>query len=214
MAPHREVRTALEVILRSAGLLRDFHGALGPQDIELLTLGILEAAGRLDRVAETLGDAEPPERPKRSRPRAHAGSALSSWADVRGAARKAAFREGRRADLQLDLEDLVIAVPAPLVRKVVAELVRDAFERSTPGTAVRGCLRTHSSGCRLEVFGGTRVAPNRGRGALTVARRIATTTGGTLEIDRADARTIVRVKWPDPDHRHSVRIRIPYDNRA
>lgn len=214
MAPHEEVRTALDVILGSAGLLRDFHRALGAEDIELLAGGILEAAGHLDRVAETRLDAERPPRPRRARARAH-GAALSGWADVRGAAREAAFREGRRPDLQLDLEDLAIAVPSALVRKVVAELVRDAFQRSLPGTAVRVCLRAHSSGCRLEVLGGTRMASRRGSSALAVARRIATNTGGRLEVeDRTDARTIVRMNWLDPDRRHSVRIRIPNDNRA
>lgn len=214
MAPTQEVRTALDVILGSAGLLREFHRALGPEDIELLAGGIQEAAARLKRVAETTVEAPASDRPRRPRLRTGRDSALSTWVDVQGAARKAAFREGRRADLQLDLEDLAITVPPPLVRKVVAELVRDAFRRSTPGTAVRVCLRAHSSGCRLEVVGGTREASSEGRGAHAVARRIAAATGGSLEIDDRDARTMVRVKWLDPDRRHCVRIRIPYDNRA
>jgi len=214
VAPTQEVRTALEVILGSAGLLREFHRALGPEDIELLASGIQEAAARLKRVAETV-EAAASDRPRRTRLRPDRGPALSSWADVRGAARKAAFGEGRRADLQLDLEDLAITVPPPLVRKVVAELVRDAFRRSIPGTAVRVCLRAHSSGCRLEVLGGTREVSSEGRGALAVARRIAAATGGSLEIDdRVEARTIIRVKWLDPDRRHCVRIRIPHDHRA
>jgi hypothetical protein len=215
VAPHVERRTALDVILGSARLLHDFHRALSPEDIELLAAGISEAVMRLDRAVETRIEAERAHRPRRTRPPADRGCPASNWSDVRAAAKEAAFREGRRPDLQLDLEDIAIRVPATLVRKVVAELVRDAFQRSTPGMAVRVCLRSLSSGWRLEVLGGPRPASSRGRGPLAVTRRIVAATGGRLEVeDRTDARTIVRVNWPDPDRRHSVRVRIPRDNRA
>jgi len=54
------VRTALTMIIGSAGLLQQFHRTFGPDEIELLARGILEAALSIHRMAEDHGlHAEP-----------------------------------------------------------------------------------------------------------------------------------------------------------
>jgi hypothetical protein len=213
--PARDVHMALTVIIGSAGLLQEFHRALGPEDIDLLAGGILEAAVRLHRVSDRLlsPDVErPPSRPPRKR---DGGHGPSGYVDIRSAAKAAAFRDGRRPDLQLDLEDTPITVPPALVRRMVAELVHDAFRISDRSTAVRVTLRAEGLGCRLEVAATPLTAVRRRRRKLGAARLLAKATGGDLEVDdRTGPTTAVRVRWPDAGRRHSVRIRIPYDNPA
>jgi signal transduction histidine kinase len=212
----RDVRTSLTVILGSAGLLQEFHRALGPEEIELLAAGIMEAALRLNQMAGRLVDAEG-ERPSSPPPRRpQCGSGPSSSGDVRSAAKEAAFRAGRLADLRLDLQDVSVRVPIMLLRKVVSEIVQNAFDISDRGAMVRVLLRADGLGSRLEIAGGERKGKgDRGRRPLAAARRIAEATGGALEVDRRVAGgTIVRVRWREAGEPDPVRIRIPYDNRA
>jgi hypothetical protein len=78
-----QVRTALTMIIGSAGLLQEFHRTLGPDEIELLAGGILEAALSIHRMAEDHDlDAEPGPpsgaRPGPRRPRLSAATAGES----------------------------------------------------------------------------------------------------------------------------------------
>jgi K+-sensing histidine kinase KdpD len=213
--PVRDVHTALTMIIGSAGLLQDFHRALGPEDIELLAGGILEAAVRLNRVADGLQAVEvkrPPSRPPR---KPEGGDCLSGYDEIRAAATEAAFRDGRRPDLQLDLEDIPVMAPPSLVRRMVAELVHEACRISDRGTAVRVRLRQEGLGCRLEVAPARpRTVRRHPRLNLGAARLIAEATDGNLEVDERAGTTIVRLRWGHGGRRHSVRIRIPYDNPA
>jgi signal transduction histidine kinase len=208
-APH-DIRAALGVIVGSAGLLQQFHRRLAWEDIELLAGEILEAAMSLDRVAGRLRgpkEERPPARPRRTRDGA---VGPSSYVDVRSAAKEAAFREGRRPDLQLDLEEVPVTAAPALVRRIVAELVHDAFHNTDRGTAVRVTLRAERPGCRLEVTGGPQSArrPHRRR-KLTAARRHAEAAGANLEVDDgAGTPFTVRVRWLDSESR-SVRVRTP-----
>jgi signal transduction histidine kinase len=215
--PAHDVHNALTVIIGSAGLLQEFHRALGPADIELLAAGILEAAVRLNRMADAAaGGVDAEGAPVRPSPRLDGASGSSTFADVRAAAREAAFGAGRLADLELDLGDVPVTVPPALLRKVVSTLVRDAFRLSDRGTRVRVGLRADGSGCRIEITDRRPpMAASPRRRKLAAARRIAESTGGELEVDRRQAQaTTVRVRWGDPGRRHSVRIRIPCDSRA
>jgi signal transduction histidine kinase len=206
----------LTVILGSAGLLQEFHRALEPEDIELLAAGIMEAALRLNQVSPRLADPAH-ERSSRATPRkVPCGSGSSGSTDVRSAAKEAAFRAGRLADLRLDLQDVPVTVPSILLRKVVSEIVHNAFDLSGRGASVRVLLRADGLGSRLEIAGGGRKRTgDRGRRPLATARRVVEATGGALEVDRRVAGcTIVRVRWRAVDGRDAFRIRIPYDNRA
>jgi hypothetical protein len=198
----------------SAGLLQEFHHGLGPEDIELLAGGILEAAARLNRLAGTL-PADEAERPVPLRAGKSAGTrSPATYTDVRSAAKETAFRDGRRPDLQLDLEDTPVTVLPRLMRRMVAELVHDAVRLSDRGTAVRVTLRAEGTGCWLEVAtGGSHAVVGRARRRLAAARRIAQATGGVLEVDDRASTTTVRVRWRGVG-RHVIRIRIPYNNPA
>jgi CheY-like chemotaxis protein len=199
------VRTPLTVIIGSAGLLQEFHRDLGPDEIELLAGGILDAALSIHRMAEKhVPDAEP-EPPSES----------SGCADVRSAAREAAFGEGRLADLTLDLHEVAVRIAPAHLRKIVAELVRNAFEFSDRGTAVRVSLRADASGCRLEIVDrGPRMAADRRGAGLALVHDIAEASGGAVEIESGTAAgTTVRVRWRDPGRRDPARVRV-HDSRA
>jgi hypothetical protein len=213
----------LTVILGSAGLLQEFHRVLGPEDIALLAAGITEAALRLNQMADRLVDAEGKRPSPPARQRLECGSGSSNSGDVRSAAKEAAFRAGRLADLRLDLQDVPVRVPPILLRTLVSEIVKNAIDLSDHGATVRVLLRADGLGSRLEIAsGGTKGTRDRGRRPLREARRIADVTGGALEVDRRVARgTVVRVRWREAGQRDPgnhparvVRIRIPYDNRA
>jgi K+-sensing histidine kinase KdpD len=205
MRPAPDVRAALGVIVGSAGLLQEFHRGLGPEDIALLANGILEAAARLARLAGPLPpEAHPPHRRRRS----EVAIRPSGYNDIRSAAKEAAFRDGRRADLQLDLEDIPISVPAAVVRRMVSELVHDALRISEHGTPVRVTLRAEGAGCRLEVGGGPQPTGRGRRRKLAAARRIAKATGGVLEVADRESIAAVRVRWPDAERGQTVRVRI------
>lgn len=211
-----DVRTSLTVILGSAGLLQEFHRALEPEDIELLASGIIEAARRLNRMADRLVDAEGKGHSSSPGRRLQGGSGSSGSIDVRAAAKEAAFRAGRLTDLRLDLQEVPVSIPPLLLRKLVAEIVQNALDLSDRGAKVRVLLRADGLGSRLEIAGrGTEGTGARTRRPLAEARRIAEATGGVLEVDRRVAGgTVVRVRWREAGQRDPVRIRIPYDNRA
>jgi K+-sensing histidine kinase KdpD len=205
----------LTLILGSAGLLQEFHRALGPEDIELLAAGIMEAALRLNEVAERLVEAEDQRPSSPARRGLPCASGSCGAADVRSAAKEAAFRAGRLADLRLDLQDVPVTVPSVLLRKVVSEIVHGAFQLSDRGATVRVLLRADGLGARLEVAGSAaKRRGERGSRALVAARRIAEAAGGALEVDSRARGAVVRVRWREAGRRDSVRIRIPYDNRA
>ena len=211
----RDVRTSLTVILGSAGLIQEFHRVLGPEDIALLAAGIMEAALRLDQMADRLVDAEGERPSPPAGRRLECGSGSSNSGDVRSAAKEAAFRAGRLADLRLDLHEVPVRVPPILLRKLVAEIVQNALDLSRRGAKVRVLLRADGLGCRLEIAGGGTRGTRDRRRPLREARRIAEATGGALEVDRRVAGgTVVRVRWREADQRDPVRIRIRYDNRA
>ena len=208
----RDVRASLAVILGSAGLLQEFHRALEPEDIELLAAGITEAALRLNQAADRLAEAE---NERRSPPAGRSLPGPSGAADVRSAAKEAAFRAGRLADLRLEVQDVPVAVPSILLRKVVSEIVYGAFDLSDRGATVRVLLRADGLGSRLEIAAdAAKRMGERGSRALAAARRIAEATDGDLEVHGRAGRTIVRVRWREAGRRDSFRIRIPYDNRA
>jgi len=214
MRPAPDVQAALSVIVGSAGLLQEFHRGLGPEDVALLAGGILEAAARLAPLA---GPLPAPLEPSPARPRRKPEGAgrPCGYHDIGSAAKEAAFRDGRRTDLQLDLEDTPVAVRPALMRRMVAELVHDALRISDHGTPVRVTLRAEGTGCRLEVSG---AGPQKGwrgrRRRLAAARRIAKATGGELEVSDRATTAAVRVRWHERGRGHTVRIRIPYDNPA
>ena len=75
--------------------------------------------------------------------------------DIRDAtqsvAREMARLMGRSADLVLTLQDAVVAISADRLKKIVAELVDNAFRYSQPGSAVEVTAATEADGVTLEI---------------------------------------------------------------
>ena len=203
-----EVHTPLTVILGSAGLLEHCHRDLGAAEIEVLARGIRDAALRLHRLAEnhtvctTLAHGR-----ASARGGTDALSPTSGAGDVRSAAKEAAFRGGRVADLELDLDDAVVPTSPAQLKRIVAELADNAFRFSDRGTAVQVSLRADGAACRLEIADGgmgmeayqVHRAPRESGRGLALVRRLAEATSGTLEIQsRLATGTTVRVLWREP----------------
>ena len=58
---------------------------------------------------------------------------------------------GRSADLVLTLQDAVVAISADRLKKIVAELVDNAFRYSQPGSAVEVTAATEADAVTLEI---------------------------------------------------------------
>jgi signal transduction histidine kinase len=126
--------------------------------------------------------------------------------------------EHRRArDLHLELADLSLPLRAGHLRKVVSELVDNAFKFSPAGTPVRVALHRLGPDVVLEVSGQGRgmteeqisniAAFNQfererfeqqGSGiGLALVQRIASASGGSVTIESGpDAGATVRLAWP------------------
>jgi signal transduction histidine kinase len=216
LLPH-ELRTPLTVIMGSASLLQELHTGLAPQELQALGAGILKAAHRLHRMAENYilyADLEMRRLSGISEPT----TASSGPEEVRSAANEAAIEAGRRDDLVLDLQEARVPVEPAYLRKVVSELVDNAFKFSDRGTRVSVSLPTAGSEVVLTVADrGTGMAADqvkrvgafqqfdrgrfeqRGSGVgLALVRAIAEATSGSLAIEsRLTEGTLVRVRWKD-----------------
>jgi two-component system sensor histidine kinase/response regulator len=219
LLPH-ELRTPLTTILGSARLLQEFGAEFGTGEIKEMAGGILKAAQRLHRLAENYILYADLELRRLSRPGAD-GEALvgsSGAADVQAAAMDVAVQSGRPSDLELELDETIVGISPPYLKKVVAELSDNAFKFSAPGTKVRLSLGQASGGETLlaVVDHGTGMTADqvrkvgafqqfdrsrfeqRGSGVgLALVRAIAEATGGRLEIVSGTGEgTTVRVRWP------------------
>jgi signal transduction histidine kinase len=214
LLPH-ELRTPLTVIIGSAQLLQEFHRDISPHDINETAGGILSAARRLHRMAENYILFADLEMGRLSGTGALSGS--SSAADVRAGAKEAASQNGRDADLQLDVHDVVAPIAPAYLRKIVSELSDNALKFSRAGTAVRVALAAAGAGILLEVADhgkGMAAEQVRAVGAfqqfdrgrfeqqgsgvgLALVRSITEASGGRLEVSsRPDEGTTVRIRWP------------------
>ena len=181
--------------------------------------GILKAAQRLYRMAENYIVYADLEMRRLSSPdaRGRLRSGSSGAADVQAAAKEAATQDDRSADLEVDVEDVLVPITPIYLKKVVSELSDNAFKFSRPGTAVRVSLTAVGPGSLLEVVDhGRGMAADQVRevGAfqqfdrgrfeqqgsgvgLALVRSITEAAGGRLEINSRPAEgTTVRIHWP------------------
>jgi len=216
LLPH-ELRTPLTTILGSARLLQELHRDLAPREIEEMAGGILKAAQRLHRMTENYilyADLET---------RRLSGSGMerlpgsTGGADVRSAAMDAAAQRERGRDLHCEIADVSVPLGAAYVRKMVAELVDNAFKFSPPGTDVSVSLAAEEGRPRLEVrdhghgmtedqlqrlgafqqFDRHRFEQQGSGIGLTLVRGIAEAADGRFEITSAPGLgTTVRIEWP------------------
>jgi signal transduction histidine kinase len=89
--------------------------------------------------------------------------ALSGTSDLKSivapAATRIAQKSGREADLKLELQDAQVALIPAHLKKIVEELIDNAFKFSEAGTAVRVTSRSDEGGTTL-------IVADQGRGML------------------------------------------------
>jgi signal transduction histidine kinase len=217
LLPH-ELRTPLTSIIGSAEFLKVFHQTITPSVVAEMADAILRSAQRLHRMAENyILLAEFETRRASGHPAAQSPPRPTRAADVEEAAHDAAATSGRPGDLRLTLDDAV-ELPAGVtyIRKIVAEVVDNAFRYSPPGSPVVVALE-RKGGATLSVadrgrgMTGAQIAEvgafnqfdrerfeQQGSGVgLALVRRIVEACGGTFVIDSQPGEgTTVRASWP------------------
>lgn len=218
LLPH-ELRTPLTAILGCSRMLQEFHREMPPEQIEEMAASIVKAAQRLHRMAENYilyADLELQRLVKgelSSRP-LHGQSGAD---DVREAAGERAKEQARESDLRLDADDTQVPVAPPYFRKIVSEVVDNAFKFSEPGKPVSVSLKASGPAVVLEVAdSGRGMTPDQirevaafrqfdralfeqqGSGlGLALVRALIEASGGRLEItSRPDEGTRARASWP------------------
>lgn len=147
--PH-EFNTPLNGIIGSAQLLKEEAAALSPAEISEMAGAILESGERLHRVARNylayaeleICAADPAQRS------ALAGESAPNAEEIATViALAAAERFGRMADLRIDLPGFAVPMREDHWRRLVEELVTNAFQFSGAGTPVS--LSAETSAHRL-----------------------------------------------------------------
>jgi PAS domain S-box-containing protein len=216
-----ELNTPLNGIMGVVDLLQADADTMGPAELKELVGMIQTSARRLDRQVsrnleyaqlEMLGAASAYQPTAERAEGTTAPSAL-----VRSVAEKVAVEHQRRAELALDVADATVLLAPSWLRRLMTELVDNAFKFSAPGLPVRVTGVLHPGRFELSVQdAGRAMTPEqvasvgafvqfeRGRHAqegtglgLYLARRIAELHGGTLSLDSTPGRgTTVTVVLP------------------
>jgi len=162
MMPH-ELRTPLNGIISNAELLTTAAATLGPAAIAEMGLEISKSGQRLERLIENFlfyarlemvaTDADSVIALRSAKIAAPAGT-------VRATAIAQAEMAGRLPDLKLELADAPLAMAEEYFKKIVAELVQNAFKFSETGSAVRVGLKMTGEEIEFSVH-------DRGRGLST-----------------------------------------------
>lgn len=221
--PH-ELRTPLNGILGLTEVLIDDFQNIDRQEMLELAQGIHKAAERLSRLiqnfllyAELEIIARDPDRLLALR----SDETRLPEIVIRNVVTAIAQQEGREADLQLDLHNGNMQISDLKLKKIVEELVGNAFKFSASGTPVKVEVEATEQGMRLSVS-------DRGRGMTTeqitslgaymqfertfyeqqgsglgfaIAKRLVELHGGTLAIDSVpNQHTTIQVNLPGSEH--------------
>jgi len=223
MMPH-ELRTPLNGIISNAELLSTSAATLGIGTITEMGEEICKSSQRLERLIENFlfyarleivaTDADSVIALRSARIASPAGI-------VRPVAISQAEIVGRLPDLKLELMDGPLAMAEEYFKKIIAELVQNAFKFSEPGSAVRASLKlspeelefsVHDCGRGLSsehiqridayVQFERKMRDQEGLGlGLAIAKKLAELHGGRLAISSSpEAGTTVVVKLPRPKH--------------
>ena len=145
MLPH-EMRTPLNGIISNAELLADSAAALDPQTIAEMSREICQSGQRLERLIENfliyaqleIVGSDPTGVKALRSARASQPAAL-----VRSAATAAAEKAGRPQNLILEAAEVTLPMADDYLKKIVTELVENAFKFSEAGTPVLASLKTN-----------------------------------------------------------------------
>lgn len=218
LLPH-EMRTPLTALLGSLDVLQSVHRDIPAEQVARLVDMALSGARRLHRAAEnyllqaTLDLDRLAGRGSESRPFSGSAGAL----DVEAAASTIASQHERSGDLRLELSDAVVPIGGPYLRKIVSELVDNAFKFSAGGQPALVSLAQSPGEVWLEVADagpglsegqaaeigafrqfGRSLLEQQGSGlGLGLVLAMAAASGGAVEFGRSPLRgAAVRVRWP------------------
>jgi signal transduction histidine kinase len=217
LLPH-ELRTPLTVILGASEILRSVPAELTPGEILETATAISTAARRLERMTENYLLLVGLELERRSggEPDTRAAECPGAQVVADGASERASAY-GRQQDLDLQLGEAQLPVSLVDARKIVYELVDNAFKFSANGTKVSVLLRESSEGVALSVTDhgvgltadelqqigafrqfNRRMLEQQGFGlGVALVKGIVEATEGTLDVvsTRGEG-TAVRARWP------------------
>ena len=219
MLPH-EMRTPLNGVISNAELLAESAANLKPEEVAEMGREMAESGRRLERLIENfLIHAQLEIVGKDDRSVAELRRAVTADAGnrVRDVAMDVADRCHRMSDLLVEVTDGSVAMQEPYFKKIVGELVQNAFHFSEPGNPVQ--VRLRMAGDALEL-----VVKDSGRGfstehlkridaymqferrmhdtgglglGLTISRKLVELHGGVLEIrSQIGEGAVVTVRMP------------------
>lgn len=217
--PH-ELRTPLNGIIGFSSLLIDSYDSMDKEEVVEILSDINFSAKRLHRLlqnyllyAELELVATKPERVKELR-NCQISYPQKAIAEV---ACQKAQEAGREADLYVELQEATVQISEPKLRKLVEEIIDNAFKFSPKGTSVRVltfsedntfnlCISDRGRGMSAEQIAKVgaymqferKLYEQQGSGlGLIVAKRLAELHGGRLAIESTlGEQTTVRVALP------------------
>ena len=221
MLPH-EMRTPLNGIISNAELLATSAGTLGTATIAEMGQEISKSGQRLERLIENFlfhARLEIVATDPESVIALRSAKILQPSAVVRAAASVQAEAVGRLQDLTMELADAPLPIAEEYFKKIVSELVQNAFKFSEPGSAVRVGLKAAGEEVEFSVHDCGRgfstehirqidayvqferkMRDQQGLGlGLAIAKKLAELHGGRLTVgSRKETGTTVTVKLPQP----------------
>ena len=144
MMPH-ELRTPLNGIISNAELLATAAATLGPATIAEMGQEISKSGQRLERLIENFlfyARLEMVATDADSVIALRSAKIAAPSNTVRPVAISQAEMAGRLPDLTLELSDAPLAMAEEYFKKIIAELVQNAFKFSEPGSSVQVSLKT------------------------------------------------------------------------
>lgn len=219
--PH-ELRTPLNGIMGLAHLMMEDYQQMPPEEVLESARFIHESAMRLHRLIENfLVYSQIELMGHESRTLIGTGTApIQVKAVLPEICERVARAHKREGDLQMELQDVSILIPAENLAKVAEEIVDNAFKFSSPGCpvnvlagAVNGSfqLQVKDKGRGLRAEQVNRIGPHiqfdrqtyeqQGSGlGLFIAKRITEMLGGQIRIDSQEGQgTSVAVIFPMPN---------------
>jgi signal transduction histidine kinase len=219
MMPH-ELRTPLNGIISNAELLATAAATLGPATIAEMGQEISKSGQRLERLIENFlfyARLEMVATDADSVIALRSAKIAAPSNTVRPVAISQAEMAGRLPDLTLELSDAPLAMAEEYFKKIIAELVQNAFKFSEPGSSVQVSLKTageeiefsvhdHGRGFSTEhirhidayVQFERKMKDEQGLGlGLAIAKKLAELHGGRLALASSkETGTAVTVRLP------------------
>ncbi|AFZ19118.1 hybrid sensor histidine kinase/response regulator [Allocoleopsis franciscana] len=138
--PH-ELNTPLNGILSYSGLLFDDYDSFEREEVLEMLQGIHTSAQRLYRLTQNFLLSAELEliatNPERVRSLRSSGMNCNTQRIITDIATQTAKSAKRESDLQLELQEAIAQISELRFKKIVEEIVDNAFKFSTPGTSVR-----------------------------------------------------------------------------